>query len=523
LFCPFRKIAGDSVAFAHNLYKTAVHHIDMSFFLDTQETSQRFGNHISEFRSLLDTNHIRHGSPENLLEFTQILESNNRFRLEFASTIKAIAQREGDELLLTDMMSIMTSSIAGPSFPDTHLDITNPTNVLMEFLLSTGCWKQFGSPLSAKVLHTSSLPKSPIRIEQPSPTPPSDDSIVNEKPEDGIGLLDAASELRQILARLEDHAQKVNLHLDSIERRISEIKSPPATLPNQMPSSSESTPRPNPLHAEEADVASVRSETNLAENIPIFEQKLPTSSRAVFSLPSEQPEIDDFPSPTFSYASEKGKGIIPVGVFLVLLTVIVITLLFANSGPGRNLLKSGMSHLKAARAHFSSVPATAPQAPTTTQPPASVSPSTSTNVSPPTLTSTIPTTPPQIAAPAPTPSTESKNITPGNHPSPDSASVNYVPAHVMEGRLLSAPRPLYPHLAQVSHITGSVALQATISKTGSIETLHVIKGPQALRGAAIDAVRHWRYKPYSIDGRPVKVSTTVNVHFTMRPHPTIAH
>jgi protein TonB len=60
-----------------------------------------------------------------------------------------------------------------------------------------------------------------------------------------------------------------------------------------------------------------------------------------------------------------------------------------------------------------------------------------------------------------------------------------------------------------------VVLQATISKTGSIENLHVISGPAMLQQAALDAVRSWRYKPYLLNGEPVEVDTTVNVIFTL--------
>ncbi|WP_373694162.1 energy transducer TonB [Edaphobacter paludis] len=75
----------------------------------------------------------------------------------------------------------------------------------------------------------------------------------------------------------------------------------------------------------------------------------------------------------------------------------------------------------------------------------------------------------------------------------------------------------------MDHIEGQVALQATISRSGSIETLHVVKGPPSLRGAAIDAVRHWRYRPYTADGQAVKVATMVYVDFTLRPPPAMAH
>jgi protein TonB len=36
-----------------------------------------------------------------------------------------------------------------------------------------------------------------------------------------------------------------------------------------------------------------------------------------------------------------------------------------------------------------------------------------------------------------------------------------------------------------------------------------------LQGAATDAVRSWRYRPYLLNGDPVEVETTVNVVFTL--------
>jgi len=58
-------------------------------------------------------------------------------------------------------------------------------------------------------------------------------------------------------------------------------------------------------------------------------------------------------------------------------------------------------------------------------------------------------------------------------------------------------------------------LQATISKSGTIENLHVVSGPPMLQQAAMDAVRSWRYKPYLLNGDPVEVETQVNVVFNL--------
>ena len=90
-----------------------------------------------------------------------------------------------------------------------------------------------------------------------------------------------------------------------------------------------------------------------------------------------------------------------------------------------------------------------------------------------------------------------------------------ISSRVMAGYLLEKTAPEYPPIAKAARIQGTVVLQATISKTGSIENLRVVSGPPMLQQAALDAVRSWRYKPYLLNGDPVEVETTVNVVFNL--------
>jgi periplasmic protein TonB len=86
---------------------------------------------------------------------------------------------------------------------------------------------------------------------------------------------------------------------------------------------------------------------------------------------------------------------------------------------------------------------------------------------------------------------------------------------VAEGMAISRPSPIYPAIAKAAGIQGTVVLQATISKTGTIEGLRVLDGPPMLRRAALDAVQQWRYRPYLLNGEPVEVETTINVIFSL--------
>ncbi len=90
-----------------------------------------------------------------------------------------------------------------------------------------------------------------------------------------------------------------------------------------------------------------------------------------------------------------------------------------------------------------------------------------------------------------------------------------VSSGVMAGNVLVKTQPTYPAIAKAARIQGTVVLSATISKTGSIENLTVVSGPQMLAQSALDAVRSWRYKPYLLNGEPVEVQTQVNVTFTL--------
>ena len=66
-------------------------------------------------------------------------------------------------------------------------------------------------------------------------------------------------------------------------------------------------------------------------------------------------------------------------------------------------------------------------------------------------------------------------------------------------------------------------LQALIGKDGTIQNLHVVSGHPMLTGAALDAVKQWKYKPYYLNGEPVEVETTINVNFTLVGWLEIAH
>jgi TonB family protein len=88
---------------------------------------------------------------------------------------------------------------------------------------------------------------------------------------------------------------------------------------------------------------------------------------------------------------------------------------------------------------------------------------------------------------------------------------------VSGGQLLasSSVLPDYPAAARRLRLEGEVVLQATVMEDGSVGDIKVIKGSPVLAQAAVDAVKHWRYQPYQLNGQPVKNDTKIVVDFTL--------
>jgi periplasmic protein TonB len=90
-----------------------------------------------------------------------------------------------------------------------------------------------------------------------------------------------------------------------------------------------------------------------------------------------------------------------------------------------------------------------------------------------------------------------------------------VSSGVSAGMLIAPIRPVYPAIAKAAHVEGTVVVEAVISRTGTIESLHVVSGPMMLQSAAIEAIRAARYQPYLLNGEATEVQTTITVNFRL--------
>jgi TonB family protein len=74
-------------------------------------------------------------------------------------------------------------------------------------------------------------------------------------------------------------------------------------------------------------------------------------------------------------------------------------------------------------------------------------------------------------------------------------------------------KAIYPTDADQGKPPGDVLVRIHISGTGEVESAELVSGNPGLAGAAVDAAKQWRFKPYLRGGKPVELSTVLPVQF----------
>jgi protein TonB len=125
--------------------------------------------------------------------------------------------------------------------------------------------------------------------------------------------------------------------------------------------------------------------------------------------------------------------------------------------------------------------------------------------------------PPGRATPAPGPGTVVGGVVPESLPSaPPPAGAVRVGGTIAEPTKLRHVNPVYPDIAKQARVQGVVILEATISPTGKVGDVKVLRGVPLLDEAALEAVRQWEYSPTLLNGVPVPVIMTITVRFRLQ-------
>lgn len=75
--------------------------------------------------------------------------------------------------------------------------------------------------------------------------------------------------------------------------------------------------------------------------------------------------------------------------------------------------------------------------------------------------------------------------------------------------------PIYPATARTMRQTGIVRVEVIVDEEGKVTEVQKLSGPALLQTAARDAVRKWKFKPFTRDGQPVKATGFLSFNFNL--------
>lgn len=106
-------------------------------------------------------------------------------------------------------------------------------------------------------------------------------------------------------------------------------------------------------------------------------------------------------------------------------------------------------------------------------------------------------------------------VLPTPPPPPAPPKVYRTGGAIREPRKIHDVAPVYPEIARAAHVEGLVILEATIDERGVVTGARVLRSQPLLDGAALAALKQWRYTPTLLNGIPVRVLMTVTFRFSL--------
>jgi TonB family protein len=90
-----------------------------------------------------------------------------------------------------------------------------------------------------------------------------------------------------------------------------------------------------------------------------------------------------------------------------------------------------------------------------------------------------------------------------------------VGGNILRPEKISGASPTYTKEARKARVTGAVVLDALIDEKGNVTDVKILQGLMSgLDESTVEAVKNWKFRPATLDGRPVPVYYTLTVNFT---------
>jgi protein TonB len=75
--------------------------------------------------------------------------------------------------------------------------------------------------------------------------------------------------------------------------------------------------------------------------------------------------------------------------------------------------------------------------------------------------------------------------------------------------------PDYPPMAKQMHVSGPVTVEAEVTTDGEVAKVQPVSGNALLSSAAVSAVKKWKFKPFTAEGKPAKAVVRLSFNFTL--------
>jgi protein TonB len=99
------------------------------------------------------------------------------------------------------------------------------------------------------------------------------------------------------------------------------------------------------------------------------------------------------------------------------------------------------------------------------------------------------------------------------------ASAQDAPKKITKSEALSAVatrvQPDYPSIARQLKVQGTVELSVLVAENGSVAKVDIVSGNPMLTISAADALKRWKFKPFTEDGKPIQVVAPITVDFRL--------
>jgi periplasmic protein TonB len=105
---------------------------------------------------------------------------------------------------------------------------------------------------------------------------------------------------------------------------------------------------------------------------------------------------------------------------------------------------------------------------------------------------------------------------PSPAPPPPPARPTFVPPAVLSRQRMVGEDPPYPAAAKAAGLEATIVVKICADSSGAVTDVQIVKGHPAFDDAIVRAVRQWRYRPHTVDGKPVPICGIANFVFRLQ-------